>query len=180
MDPELQIRPDDHVRGSARARLTLLEYGDYECPFCARAFVAIYEGQRALGPDLRFVFRNLPLTETHPYALPAAQVAEAADLQGRFWPMHDALYIHQSEFSPETFVSLALEVGLDLDQLEQDVGSEEVLRRIQRDLRSAETLQLQGTPSLFINGRPYRGPYADGALTLALEQLLRSGDPISP
>ncbi len=180
MEPELQIRPDDHVRGSARARLTLLEYGDYECPFCARAFVAIHEAQRALGPDLRFVFRNLPLTETHPYALPAAQVAEAADLQERFWQMHAALYIHQSEFSPETFVSLALEVGLDLDQLEQDVGSEEVLRRIQRDLRSAETLQLQGTPSLFINGRPYRGSYADGALTLALEQLLRSGDPISP
>jgi protein-disulfide isomerase len=180
MDPELQIRPDDHVQGSARARLTLLEYGDYECPYCARAFVAIHEAQRALGPDLRFVFRNFPLTEIHPSALPAAQVAEAADLQGRFWPMHDALFTYQSDLSAETFVVLADEVGLDLDRLEQDVGSEEVLRRIQRDLRNAETLHLQGTPSLLINGRPYRGPYADGALTHVLEQLVRAGDPISP
>jgi protein-disulfide isomerase len=144
MDPELQIRPDDHVQGSARARLTLLEYGDYECPYCARAFVAIHEAQRALGPDLGFVFRNLPLTEIHPSALPAPQVAEAADLQGRFWPMHDALFTYQNDLSAETFVLLADEVGLDL------------------------------------NGRPYRGPYADGALTHLLEQLLRAGDPISP
>jgi len=180
MHPELQIRPDDHVRGSARARLTLLEYGDYECPFCSRAFAAIHEAQRALGQDLRVVFRNFPRTEMHPYALPAAQVAESADLQGRFWPMHDALYTHQTDLSPETLVSLSLEVGLELDQLELDVAGDEVIRRIRRDLGDAEALGLQGTPSLFVNGRLYTGAYADGELAVVLEQMLHSGDQVSP
>ncbi|HZJ55851.1 MAG TPA: thioredoxin domain-containing protein [Myxococcaceae bacterium] len=180
MHPELEIRSDDHVQGSALARLTLLEYGDYQCPYCARAFVAIHEAQRALGPDLRLVFRNFPLTEVHPYALPAAQAAEAADRQGRFWPMHDALYTHQSELSPELFGLLAEEFGFDLERFEKDGTSEEVIGRIRRDLRSAEQLQLPGTPSLFVNGVPYRGRFGPGELTPVLERLLQASEEISP
>jgi len=175
MRSELEIRPDDHVQGSAQAPLTLLAYGDYECPYCGQAYYEIQDAQRLLGPALRFAFRNFPLTEIHPNALAAAQVAEAASLQGKFWEVHDALYEHQQELSPRTFLAFAEELGLDLLRFEQDLATARLIRRIERDLTTAEALQLQGTPSFFINGHRYQGLFADGALTLVLQQLLRTG-----
>jgi len=175
MRQELEIRPDDHVQGNAQAPLTLLAYGDYECSYCGQAYFEIQEARRALGPALRFVFRNFPLAELHPSALAAAQVAEAAGLQGKYWSMHDGLYELQQELSPENFLVLAEELDLDLHRFEHDLTSPRVVRRLQRDLTTAEALDIQSTPSFFINGQRYQGLFADGALTLVLQQLLSIG-----
>jgi len=175
MRPELEIRPDDHVQGSAQAPLTLLAYGDYDCSYCGQAYYEIQEARRTLGPALRFAFRNLPLTELHPSALAAAQVAEAAALQGKYWWMHEGLYELQQELSPENFLVLAAELDLDLLRFENDLAGARVVRRIQRDLTTAEALDVQSTPSFFINGHRYQGLFADGALTLVLKQLLSTG-----
>ena len=109
----------DHAQGTENAPLTLVEYGDYQCPYCGAAYPVVKQVQKALGKKLRFVFRNFPLTQMHPYALVAAEAAEAAALQGKFWEMHDLLFERQQLLEPEALALWAQELGLDLEQFEK-------------------------------------------------------------
>lgn len=147
----------DHIRGAEDA-VTILEYGDYECPFSRRAYRAIQRLESS--HRIRFAFRHFPLTEIHPHALAAARAAEAAAVQGRFWEMHDLLYQRQRALGNDDLRGYATELGLDLERFDADRESEHVLARIERDVQSGIDLgEVRGTPTLFIDGYLYDGPY---------------------
>jgi protein-disulfide isomerase len=111
----------DHAAGPANAPLTLVEYGDFQCPYCRAAYPVVKRLQKKLGKKLRFVFRNFPVTQAHPYALIAAETAEAAALQGKFWEMHDLLFEQQDSLTPDIIPVWAKKIGLDLDQFGNDI-----------------------------------------------------------
>ena len=149
----------DHVRGPARAR-SIVEYGDYECPYSRQAFRAIERVEAQLSGAVRFAFRHFPLTEIHPHALAASRAAEAAALQGRFWEMHELLFHHQKALEDQDLRRYALELELDVGRFDADRGSEAVLARIERDFRSGiESGEVRGTPTLFIDGVVQLGDY---------------------
>ncbi len=149
----------DHVRGPADAR-AIVEYGDYECPYSRLAYRAIQHVESELGGAVRFAFRHFPLTEIHPHALAASRAAEAAALQGRFWEMHDVLYHRQKALEDDDLRRHAIEVGLDVERFDRDRTSEAVFGRIERDYRSGlESGEVQGTPTLFIDGVVHLGGY---------------------
>ncbi len=158
LDPPVEaIR--DHVRGQLQAPRTLVEYGDFECPFCASATGVIEELRERLGDDLRYVFRHLPLTDIHPHAELAAQAAEAAGAQGRFWEMHDLLFQHQGALELPDLIGYSAELGLDVERFTREMESDEHLPRIREDVQSAEDSGARGTPTFFIGDRRHTGPY---------------------
>jgi protein-disulfide isomerase len=158
----------DHVQGPAGASIELVEYADYECPYCGQANRVIQAVQSALGARLRFVFRNFPLAELHPHALSAARVAEAAALQGRFWPMHDLLFAHQDALDDGDLLRYATALDLDIDTLSDDLA--EAARRVDEDLDSGERSGVRGTPTFFVNGQRFDGDWRDAReLVAALE-----------
>ena len=155
----------DHVRGPEAAPL-LVEYGDYECPYSRRAFREIERVERRLESGVRFVFRHFPLTEIHPHALAAAAAAEAAASQYRFWDMHERLFHGQNALEDEDLRRYARDLGLDPARFDEDRASEAVFARIRRDVESGfDSGEVRGTPTLFVHGSVYRGPY--DAATLA-------------
>jgi len=158
----------DHAQGSAQAALTLVEYGDYECPHCGRAYPIVKEVQRRLGPKLRFVFRNFPLAEAHPHAQHAAEAAEAAGGQDRFWEMHDSLFEHQHSLDDRHLVQYAEALGLDLQQFQQDLTSHTYAGRVRDDFRSGVKSGVNGTPTFFINGVRHDDSWDIETLTEAL------------
>jgi len=147
----------DHIYGSANESIKLLEYGDYECPFCAEAQPIIKEIQRRLGDDLLFAFRNFPLTNIHPYAEHAAEAAEAAGAQENFWGMHDILFENQTALDDEDLAAYAAELGLDETRLIREVTSGVYTPRIREDFKSGVRAGVNGTPTFFINGERYDG-----------------------
>jgi len=163
----------DHTQGPANAPITLVEYGDYQCPYCGEAHPVVKQLQKALGKRLRFVFRNFPLTEAHPYALIAAEAAEAAALQGKFWEMHDRIYENQDELEPDILPVWAEEVGLDLDKIGTALKQGTVKKRIKEDLAGGMESGVNGTPSFFINGMSYDGESDYVSLRAALEEAIR-------
>ncbi|WP_343898662.1 Na+/H+ antiporter NhaA [Ornithinimicrobium humiphilum] len=165
VDPEV-----DHVKGPADAPLTLVEYGDYECPFCARATGVGDELRRRFGDRLRYVFRHLPLHDVHPRAELAARAAVAAGLQGRFWQMHEALYAHQDALDYDDLVGHAQDVGLDVDRFVRDLDSPEVVLRVRDDVASAEASGARGTPTFFVGEERHTGPWDAETLARALEE----------
>jgi protein-disulfide isomerase len=163
VDPER-----DHVRGGEDAPVTLVEYGDYECPYCGQAEIAIRELLSDFGDDLRYVWRHLPLNDVHPNAQTAAEAAEAAAAQGAFWPMHDLLLTHQDALQPPDLHRYALQLGLDPDRFWDDIRHHEHLGRIDEDVGSADAGGVAGTPSFFINGRRHEGAYDVATLSAAV------------
>lgn len=147
----------DHVAGPTSAPVTLVEYGDYECSYCGRAYPIVKSLQESLGDELRFVFRNFPLADVHPHAEHAAEAAESAAAQGSFWEMHDMLFEHQDQLDDSALVSYAEELELDAEQLARDVEDEAYDARIREDFRSGVRSGVNGTPSFFINGARYDG-----------------------
>jgi protein-disulfide isomerase len=158
----------DHGVGPADARVTLVEYGDFECPHCGALHPIVQAARKAFGGNLRFVFRHFPLRSSHPHALAAAKAAEAAGEQGRFWEMHDRLYRHQAALSDADLERHAGEVGLDVERFRRSLGEREHEVRIREDLASAGQSGAKGTPSLFINGELYQGPIERGEIFAAL------------
>jgi protein-disulfide isomerase len=150
---------DDHVQGPSSAPVTLVEYGDYECPYCGAAYPIVKELQRRLGDQLRFIFRNFPLTNAHPHAEHAAEAAEAAAGQGKFWEMHDALYENQDALADQELTSLAEGVGLDVGLFEDDMVARKFAPRVRADFMSGVRSGVNGTPSFFINGERHDGSY---------------------
>jgi len=158
----------DHVRGAAGARVILV-YGDYECPYTRLAFREIERLEDELKGNVRFAFRHYPLTEIHPHALAAAQAAEAAAAQDRFWEMHELLFRRQKALADDDLRSYASQLELDVARFEQDKASATVLARIRRDVESGDaTGEVQGTPTIFIDDVVHRGRYDLDALISAL------------
>src|SRR5215510_10635581 len=131
MGLKVPVGPDDHRQGPENARVTLVEYGDYECPHCGRAYPIVKAIQKRLGKDLRFVFRNMPLRNAHPNAELAAEAAEAAAAQGKFWEMHDALYENQARLSPPFVSELARSLGLDVKRFDTDLRAGRFRERVE-------------------------------------------------
>ena len=150
--------PDrDHIYGSADGSIRLLEYGDYQCPFCAEAQPIVKEIQRRLGDDLLFAFRHFPLTNIHPHSKHAAEAAEAAGAQGNFWGMHDILFENQDALEDEYLAAYAAELGLDEMRLIREVTSSAYAPRIREDFKRGVRGGVNGTPTFFINGERYDG-----------------------
>ncbi len=163
----------DHVRGPEDAPVTLLEYGDFECPYCGRAEHVIRELLGAAGSDVRYVWRHLPLTDVHPFAQGAAEAAEAAAAQGRFWEMHDRLLSHQDELRPIDLRRHAQELGLDVERFTADLHNHEHAGRVLTDVSSADESGVSGTPTFFINGRRHYGVYDIDTLEQAVQTAKR-------
>ena len=166
------VSAHDHAEGPADAPLTLVEYGDYQCPYCGAAYPVVKRLQKTLGKKLRFVFRNFPLTQAHPYALIAAEAAEVAALQGKFWEMHDLLFEQQPLLKPEIIPSWAKRIGLNLEKFGNDIKQGAVEKRIKEDRQSGIRSGVNGTPTFFINGTRYDGPPDYDSLLAALESEL--------
>jgi Na+/H+ antiporter NhaA len=149
----------DHVRGPADAPVTLVEYGDFECPFCGQAETVVRELLADYGDDVRYVWRHLPLTDVHPYAQLAAEAAEAAAKQGKFWQMYDQLLDHQGALTAKDLMRYAAEIGLNGEQFTADLRKRVGAAKIASDVDSADLSSVSGTPTLFINGRRYHGAY---------------------
>ena len=162
-------REHDHIRGAPDAPVTLVEYGDYECPYCGQAEEVIRELLSAFGDDLRYVWRHLPLNDVHPSAQLAAEAAEAAAAQDMFWPMHDLLLAHQDELRPMHLRHYAEELDLDVDRFRDDLRRREHVARVGQDVASADASGVAGTPTFFINGRRHYGEYDVAALTAAVD-----------
>jgi protein-disulfide isomerase len=163
------IGASDHVLGSENAKVTLVEYGDFECPYCGRAYPIVKEVQKHFGDRLRFVFRNFPLGELHPHATEAAETAEFAGANGKFWPMHDLLFENQEQFDTKTFLALAGELGLAPEALEEALRDRTFKERVHHDFRSGVRSGVNGTPTFFINGARHDDAYEFEVLVAALE-----------
>jgi Na+/H+ antiporter NhaA len=163
VDPER-----DHVRGGEDAPVTLVEYGDYECPYCGQAEVVVRELLVSFGDELRYVWRHLPLNDVHPSAQMAAEAAEAAAAQDAFWAMHDKLLEHQDELRPRDLTRYAEELGLDIDRFWDELRRHLHTERIADDVASADASGVAGTPSFFINGKRHHGAYDVATLTAAV------------
>jgi protein-disulfide isomerase len=163
VDPER-----DHIRGPAGAQVTLLEYGDFECPYCGQAEQVIRELLLSLGSDVRYAWRQLPLNDVHPHAQLAAEASEAASTQGRFWEMHDALLSNQDALRPRDLRRQAEEIGLDVERFEEDLRTHRHAGRVLADVVSADESGVSGTPTFFINGRRHYGVYDIQTLTEAV------------
>jgi protein-disulfide isomerase len=157
----------DHIRGRSDAPLTLLEYGDFECPFCGAATGVVRELRERFGDDLRYVFRHLPLPDVHPRAELAAQAAEIAGAHGRFWEMHDILFEHQNALEFEDLIGYADKLGLDVEAFARALAESRYADRVRSDAASAEASGARGTPTFFVGATRHVGPY--DAQTLAAE-----------
>ena len=159
----------DHSQGPATAPITLVQYGDYECPYTRQSTWVVQAIQQQLGDQLRFVYRNFPLTEIHPHALHAAFAAEAAADQGKFWQMHDYLFHHQHTLADADLAKFAEAVGLDMQQYAHDMTDQRTLTRIEEDVEGGLRSGVQGTPTFFLNGVMYRGAFEHDTLLAALQ-----------
>jgi len=164
----------DHAAGSPDALLTLVEYGDYQCPYCGAAYPVVKRLQKTLRAKLCFVFRNFPLTQAHPYAMVAAEAAEAASLQGKFWEMHDFIYEHQEDLEPDVLPAWAKRVGLDLEVFGTAITQGDMTKRIKEHRMSGIRSGVNGTPCFFINGARYDGTADYDPLRAALEEQINS------
>jgi protein-disulfide isomerase len=164
----------DHVIGPANAPVTLVEYGDYECPYCGAAHPIVKEVRRRMGNAMRFAFRHFPLTRVHPHAERAAEAAEAAGAQGKskFWQMHDMLYEHQDALDDEYLEIYAATIGLDVERFARELLSGVHAPRVREDFLSGVRSGVNGTPTFFINGRRHEGSYDLETLLLAINTQL--------
>jgi protein-disulfide isomerase len=152
------VTESDHVQGRADAPVTLVEYGDYQCPYCGAAQPIVKQLQERFGDDLRLVFRHFPLQQAHEHALSAATTAEFAAAHGRFWEVHGALYENQEELGSELYVAIVTQVGLDAGQLRAALEGQEYFEKIKLDFNGGVRSGVNGTPSFFVNGTRYDGP----------------------
>jgi protein-disulfide isomerase len=168
MSLSVAVAKSDHAQGPEDAPATLVEYGDYQCPYCADAHSMIQSIAATMGSKLRFVFRHMPLSEEHPYAQYAAEAAEAAAAQGRFWEMHAAIYANQSELGGSLLHRLAVQLRLDMPLFESELDARRYRPRVKRDFMGGMRSGVAATPAFFINGERYGGSLDERALLAAL------------
>jgi len=169
-----QIDDRDHVRGPNNARVTLVEYGDFQCPYCGLAYPIVRALEKLVGQDLRVVFRNFPLREVHARAESAAEAAEAAGAQGSFWEMHDVLFENQAELSEAALLRYASRVVDDRARWLRDVRERRFLNRVEEDFVSGVMSGVRGTPTFYVNGRRHDGTFDLDSLARAVERELRA------
>jgi protein-disulfide isomerase len=163
----------DHRQGNPEAACTLIEYGDYQCPSCGQAFPIVKRLQKHFGKRLSFIFRNFPLSQMHPFAESAAEAAEFAGAQGKFWEMHDLLYENQNRLGEEGLLEeLAEELGLARKSLLQALESKEFQARVRADFSGGVRSGVNGTPTFFINGQRHDGAYDFASLVEAIDQTI--------
>jgi protein-disulfide isomerase len=171
-----KLRPpvggNDHAQGPATAPLELVEYGDYQCPHCGRAYPIIKRIQTELGQDLKFVFRNFPLSEAHPQAFQAAVATEAAAKQEAFWAMHDIIFENQALLESLPFVEFAKTLGLDIERFEEDLDDPALPEKVDADFASGMRSGVNGTPGFFINGVKYDESWEERTLLAQLKKVL--------
>ena len=167
-DLAVPVDPDrDHIRGPERAPVTVVEYGDFECPYCGQAEPVVRELLADFG-DVRYVFRHLPLNDVHPHAQLASEGAEAAARQGKFWDMHDLLMEHQGALTSKDLIHYAADLGLDTRTFTEDLRKHAGAARVAEDVDSADLSGVTGTPTFFINGKRHYGAYDIGTLSEAV------------
>lgn len=165
----LPVSERDHIRGPAKALVTLVEYGDYQCPYCGLAYPVVEALRERLGDRLRFVFRHFPLTQMHPYALSAAEAAETAGEQGRYWEMHDTLYTHQQALDDIHLLQYAAALDLETTSFRHALTTHAYVGRVREDFASGVRSGVNGTPSFFINQARHDGPSDFESLLAAIE-----------
>ena len=164
----------DHVIGPETAPVTLVEYGDYECPYCGAAHPNVKQALSALGDNVRFAYRHFPLAQIHPHAALAAEAAEAAGAQGRFWEMHELLFTNQQRLEPRDLLVYAELVGLDMNRFARDLDEHTFRPKVREHFMSGVRSGVNGTPTFFVNGRRYDGPWEPERLFL--DALTRAAD----
>jgi protein-disulfide isomerase len=169
------VNERDHSLGPPIAPVTLVEYGDFECPYCRAAHYIILDILTQVGDDLRYVFRNFPLVEIHPHAEQAAEAAEAAGAQGKYWEMHHQLFENQPALDLSDLIGYAQNLGLDAPRFERDLIDQRFGDRVLEDLISGARSGVSGTPTFFINGRRYEDSYDEATLLGALERAAGTG-----
>lgn len=167
----LPVGARDHVQGSQDARVTLVEYGDYECSHCGRAYPIVKGVQRRLGNKLRFVFRNYPLVELHPHAEAAAEISEAATAEGKFWEMHDVLFENQGDLEVDHLLGYGAALGLNMRRVTSELERRVHLPRVREDIASGIRSGVNGTPTFFINGVRFDGSWDEQGLTAAISDV---------
>lgn len=165
----LPVGKRDHIQGALNTRIVLVKYGDYQSPACGQAHLVVKQMQRQLGEQLCFVFRHFPLTQLHPQAQKAAEAAEVAAAQGKFWQMHDTLFEHQQALNNGYLVEYALEIGLDIPKFLQDMSGYIYAQRVQEDYNSGVSSGVSSTPTFFINSILYQGAWNLESLIAAIE-----------
>jgi protein-disulfide isomerase len=160
----------DHIQGPADAQATLVEYGDYECPYCGAAYPIVKEVQDRMGDTLRFVFRNFPISTSHPYAEQAAEAAEAGAAQGRFWEMHDLLFENQKRLHDKDLRGYAEQLGLDVERFESELAEHIHAPRVREDFMGGVRSGVNGTPTFYVNGARHDDSYELETLLAALER----------
>jgi protein-disulfide isomerase len=169
----LPVSDRDHIQGPPTATVTLVEYGDYQCPYCLQAYPIMIDIQEHMGDRMRLVFRNFPLTNSHPDAQNAAEAAEAAGAQGKFWEMHDYLYEHQQALDDGHLLQAAEALGLDAARFRQEMEAHSHAARVREDFMSGVRSDVNGTPSFFVNGVRHDESYDLETLLAALERAAR-------
>ena len=169
------VNERDHITGTLDAPVVLVEYGDYECPHCGRAHSIVKAARQRLGEDLAFVYRHFPLEQIHPNASLAAQAAEAAGAQGKFWPMHDQLFEHQHALHQTHLLVYAGALGLDVARFARELTTGVHARKVRDDFRGGVRSGVNGTPTFFINDVRFDGDWGDAAGFIAvLKQAIRT------
>jgi len=172
MSEAIRIEEHDHLRGARDAQVMLVEYGDFQCPYCARAHAALTKLMKQHDGKVALVYRHLPLSDLHPFAEKAAEAAEAAGAQGKFWEMHDALFENQGMLDEDTLPAVAANLGMDAGRFARELDEDKHSTRVQADVKQAHTLGASGTPSFFINGQRYHGDSDHASLAAALQEAL--------
>lgn len=167
---KVPVGAEDHSQGAESAEVVLVEYGDYQCPYCGEAYPIVKQVQQHFGKRLRFVFRNFPLHELHPMAEAAAETAEFAGANGRFWEMHDLLFENQQHMTDDLFVELAQQLELPVDALSSAQRARVFEKRVRDDFRGGIRSGVNGTPTFFVNGVRHDDSYEFRALVAAVEK----------
>ncbi len=173
-DLTVPVSERDHSQGPVDAAVTLVQYGDYQCPYTRQSTTGVRAIQQQLGDKLRFVFRNFPLIQIHPHALHSAEAAEAADAQGKFWEMHDYIFHHQHTLEDADLQRFAEAVGLDVARYAQDMAAHTHLARIEEDVEGGEESGVEGTPTFYINGVRHDGSWEQEVLLSAIQHALKA------
>ena len=166
----LPVSARDHIQGASTATITLVEYGDYECPHCGAAYPIVKAVQKRMGAKLRFVFRNFPLNNMHPHAEAAAETAEAATSEGKFWEMHDVLFENQGALELDDLIVYATNLGLDVNRVASELENRSQLPRVKEDFNSGVRSGVNGTPTFFINGTRFDGSWDERGLLEAVSK----------
>jgi protein-disulfide isomerase len=176
----LPVSDRDHAQGPDNAPVTLVEYGDYECPYCGRAYPIIKNIQEHIGDKLRFVFRNFPITQVHLHAQHAAEAAESAGSQNKFWEMHDYLYEHQQQLDDKHLRQYALALRMDVARFDDEMAKHIHANRVREDFMSGIRSGVNGTPTFYINGIRYDDSWDEKTVLAAIKQTFANSERRQP